>query len=278
MAAVLSGCAGMELQKAEMQDPTGSAFQKNLYTGYIEQSSSEYGEGDYGESDYFARKAMSAGEGNAVEPTMIGDRTLPSDKVDNITSARGRLMTALAAGAGEKAPADAARAQVMFDCWMEEQEENIQPEDIEGCKSEFFAALQMAEKAVEPKPMAKAEPAPAPAPLPPVPGPYVVYFAHDSFDLDNKAMAIIKEAAAMSTAAKVTKAVLSGFADRSGSDGYNKGLSRARVAAAGNALMEAGVSRKIVVKNYYGEDNPKVATPDGVRNDNNRRVEIVFER
>ncbi len=63
MVAMLAGCAGVELEKAEKQSPVGSEFKNDLYAGYIDLSSSEYAEGDYGDSDYFARKAMTAGMG-----------------------------------------------------------------------------------------------------------------------------------------------------------------------------------------------------------------------
>ena len=45
-----------------------------------------------------------------------------------VATSRARLMAALSAGARDKAPIQAANAQVMFDCWMQEQEENFQPD------------------------------------------------------------------------------------------------------------------------------------------------------
>jgi outer membrane protein OmpA-like peptidoglycan-associated protein len=168
----------------------------------------------------------------------------------------------------------AANAQVMFDCWMQEQEENFQPKDIARCRGATLAALDK----LEVKPVAKAAP-PAPAPkLPPVPGPYVVFFETDSFDLDEKSLAIIKEAAGNASSAKVMKAALSGHTDTVGSDDYNKGLSRARVIAVGNALMAAGISRKMVIKDHYGESKLRIATSDDTESRDNRRVEIRFDR
>jgi len=157
--AMLSGCVGMELEKAENRSPAGSEFQNDLYSGYVDLSSSEFAEGDYKDSDYFARKAMTAGSGDAVQPTMIKARSLPSDKEGMLSTSRQRLMAAMAAGAADKAPDDAARAQVMFDCWMQEQEENFQANDIDSCRTKFYEALNMAEKAVAPEPVAAA-PAP----------------------------------------------------------------------------------------------------------------------
>ena len=68
---------------------------------------------------------------------------------------------------------------------------------------------------LEAKPVAMAAPAPK---LAPVPGPYVVFFDTDSFELNEKSLAIIKEAAGNATTAKVMKAALSGYTDTVGSD------------------------------------------------------------
>ena len=268
---VLAGCAGMELQRAQEMSPQGSAFNTSLYQGYVDLAASEFAEADYRDSDAFAMRAISAGGGQMVGPEPIDRRALPEDKVGELMDARRRLSMALSTGASDRNPAEAARAQVMFDCWMQEQEENFQPEDIALCRGAMMAALDI----LEAKPAAMAAPVPK---LAPVPGPYVVFFNTDSFELDEKSLAIIKEAAGNASAAKVMKAVLSGHTDTAGSDDYNKGLSRARVIAVGNALMEAGVSRKLVQKDYYGESKLRVATPDDTANRDNRRVEIDFDR
>ena len=265
----LAGCAGMELQKAQDMSPQGSAFNTSLYEGYVDLAASEFAEADYWDSDTFAMRAISAGNDQLVGPEPIDSRALPEDKVGELMDARRRLTMALSTGASERNPTEAARAQVMFDCWMQEQEENFQPEDIARCRGATLAALDL----LEVKPVARAAPK-----LPPVPGPYVVFFDTDSFELNEKSLAIIKEAAGSATAAKVMKAVLSGHTDTAGSDDYNKGLSRARVIAVGNALMEAGVSRKLVQKNFYGESKLRVATPDNTAKQDNRRVEIDFDR
>ncbi len=267
-ALVLSAC-GMELQKAQDMTPQGSAFQTSLYKGYVDLAASEYAEADYIDSDTFAGRAIRAGSGQLVQPEQIDRRALPEDKAGELMNARRRLTLALSGGAAERKPAEAAQAQVMFDCWMQEQEENFQPEDIARCRGALMAALD----ALEARPMAKMEPK-----LPPVPGPYVVFFETDSFELNEKSLAIIKEAAGMASSAQVMKAVLSGHTDTVGSDDYNKALSRARVIAVGNALMEAGVSRKLVQKDNYGESKLRVATPDNTASRDNRRVEISFDR
>src|SRR3546814_13032520 len=79
--------------------------------------------------------------------------------VGTLTSSRERLMAVLAAGAAQSDPTQAAEAQVAFDCWMQEQAENFQPDDIAACRDRFEAAMAGLER----------EPAPTPPPAPPAP-------------------------------------------------------------------------------------------------------------
>ncbi|XUU59843.1 OmpA family protein [Erythrobacter sp. HA6-11] len=65
-----------------------------------------------------------------------------------------------------------------------------------------------------------------------------------------------------------------GHADRSGSDAYNIGLSEERAAAVANAMTNSGIDANLITSSAEGESNPRVATDDGVREPQNRRVEI----
>lgn len=283
-ALALSACAGMGLQKAEMMTPGGSAFEKGLYEGYIELSRSEFQEGDYKDSDEFAARAMAVANGNAPAPEEIGARKLPGDKVSVLTAARGRLMDAFAAGGPVKAPDHAARAQTMFDCWMQEQEENFQPADIERCRAAFFDALGKLEAAVEPKMEKKMEPKPAPKPVVKrapdpmiVDGIYIIFFDFDSAKLDADAMAIVRQV--ITDYGKVTpeRISIAAHTDTAGSRKYNMTLSERRAAAVIQALSSGGIPQGAMTSEAFSEMKPMVPTGDGKRERRNRRVEIIFE-
>ncbi len=68
---------------------------------------------------------------------------------------------------------------------------------------------------------------------------------------------------------------VTGHADRSGSDAYNVGLSEERAQAVVNAMTSAGIPADMIASSAEGESNPRVATDDGVREPQNRRVEIT---
>src|SRR3546814_12911437 len=90
---------------------------------------------------------------------MIATRDLPADKVDELSSARVRLMTAISAGAADEEPLDAAKAQAHFDCWMEQQEETFQPQHIAACRDGYMTAMA----SLEAPQLTAMAPAPAPA-------------------------------------------------------------------------------------------------------------------
>ncbi len=273
---VLVGCdlPGTKLEKAQRVDPAGTTFNRNLYQGYIDLASSEYNEGDYTDSDTFAVRAMQSGTGGTVAPEEISARRLPEDKVGELTSARQRLVGTLSKGAAEKVPSEAALAQTGFDCWMQEQEENFQPDDIETCRSQFFAALDYIEDAMKPKPIAKkVEPAPPPPPM--KPETFLVFFAFDSDKLIAVSETVLDN---VMTAAKKMGAkdlAITGHADRAGPEEYNLGLSLRRASAVLDALAARGGDPAAISLAGRGEAESAVATADGVPEPANRRVEII---
>lgn len=68
-----------------------------------------------------------------------------------------------------------------------------------------------------------------------------------------------------------------GHADRAGSDAYNVGLSRRRANAVAQMMTARGISGATITTDARGESEPRVPTPDGVRNPQNRRVEITVK-
>jgi outer membrane protein OmpA-like peptidoglycan-associated protein len=271
-ALLLTSCAGMKLQEAEKVTPSGDAFQTGLYKGYLDLSGSEFREADYEDSDVFASRAINAGSGQTFGPEEIERRALPEDKVGELTSSRGRLVNALAGGAAARKPMEAANAQVMFDCWMQEQEENFQPEDIARCRAGFMDAIAMLEE-VPPKKVVEAAPPPKP-----LPGPYMVFFEFDKAELTDEAKAILAAVATDAGEAKDAKIFTSGHTDRAGANLYNDKLSEMRVEAVRQYLLDSGVGKVSVLTSSYGENQPMVSTEDGTAEPKNRRVEIKFAR
>ncbi len=96
--------------------------------------------------------------------------------------------------------------------------------------------------------------------------------------LTDRARQIIADAAAASRRLQSTRIEVSGHADRSGSPQYNQALSLRRANNVAAELVRLGVPRNEIVIQAFGETRPLVPTADGVREPQNRRVEIVLRR
>lgn len=269
---ILAGCSGMELEKAEQVPQQGSAYDRDLYSGYVKLSQDEYKEGDYGDSDRFAMRAMEAADGKSVQPEMIANRNLPADKVDALTQARLRLVAAQSTGSAERKPMDTANAQIAFDCWMQEQEENRQPEDIGACRDNFMTALA----AIEEQPKVAAAPVAAPPPKPmAAPGPFTVLFEFDDSGLTPDARAMLADVAQAAKKDDFAVIDISGYTDLVGGDNYNQVLSEQRANAVINFLVDSGIEAGKIVGRGLGKTDPVVAVETAEQR--NRRVEIKLQ-
>jgi len=105
---------------------------------------------------------------------------------------------------------------------------------------------------------------------------YLVFFDWDRADLTDRARAIVNEAAQATTRVAVPRIEVSGHTDKSGTAAYNQGLSQRRASVVAAELVRLGVPRQSITTQAFGESRPLVPTADGVREPQNRRVEIVL--
>ena len=133
-----------------------------------------------------------------------------------------------------------------------------------------------------PPPVAPPVPVTPPAPLPPcppaavTPGPFLIFFDWDRSVITPEAAAILDRAAEQYAATGQTSVMLAGYADKSGKPDYNMALSQRRADAAKRYMAGKGVAEGVINTEAFGETHPLVDTADGVREPQNRRVEITF--
>ncbi|WP_161973835.1 OmpA family protein [Hwanghaeella grinnelliae] len=133
------------------------------------------------------------------------------------------------------------------------------------------------------QPVAAAPPPPPPPPPPPAPEPepivrnFIVFFDWDKSEITSEARGILGQAYDYAQKGGVARIVATGHADTSGSQTYNQGLSERRAAAVKNVLATMGFSGSGIVTEAKGETDPLVPTGDGVREPQNRRVEIILQ-
>jgi len=120
---------------------------------------------------------------------------------------------------------------------------------------------------------------PPPPPPPPVvtPPSFMVFFDWDRSNLSAQALATIQQAANAFKAKGSARITATGHTDTSGPEAYNMALSLRRANAAKDALVREGVPATAIAVVGRGEQGLLVPTPDGVREPQNRRVEIVIQ-
>lgn len=290
----------------------GTLFDRYLHEGYKGLAKKEDFEHDFDDLEKFQNRAKRAGEGMLVSPEELSVRDLPDWSVAELASARARLESAFYAGASIKMPQAAASAQVNFDCWMEQQEENIQQHDIDECKKNFWTAMNLLEGGPKEPPKGPKHSGPTythshdhehthgpgscvdhtherPEPVAqmscPMPdqkapaynGPYMIFFELDRANITTEARRILDTVVADSRQMKPRRVIITGHTDTSGNRAHNEALSNRRAQATARMLRSEGVEVSEIRASHYGESKLRVNTRDGVRHAGNRRVEIAFE-
>lgn len=251
------------LQDLKTAPPAATKFNQALAKGYQDFAQSEAAEPDWIDSYHFAHKGLAAVSNQTVLPETPGNwDTNPPPEAAELAALRARLVAALDAGGRDRAPEAAAKAQVGYDCWLEQLEEGWQKDDIAACRKQFADNLDILEKGVPGVPVGQDR--------------YQIFFDYGASQIDPIALQIIAEAVKEIDASKSGNILVIGHADRSGSADFNMALSSHRAEMVKRALVAAGVSASKVNTIAQGESDPLVATPDGVREPQNRRVVIRF--
>jgi outer membrane protein OmpA-like peptidoglycan-associated protein len=141
-----------------------------------------------------------------------------------------------------------------------------------GFRYAFFQGYPMRAPAPQPPLM----PTPMATPMPEPSRTYLVFFDWDRSDLTARARAIVAEAAQASTHVQTTRLEVNGYTDLSGTAVYNQKLSVRRAQSVATELVRDGVPEAEIEIHGFGESHPLVPTAKGVREPQNRRVEIIL--
>ena len=239
--ALLTGCSAFtstsELNSIKKMNASGDAFTQALFKEYTALSQSEYDQYDWKDSLFYSQRAKEAASGRIPAPTEMSQRKEPADMVGVLTEARAKLVEVLGTEQAKADPTTAAKAQAMFDCWMEQQEENFQVNDIATCRKGYEDAIT----ALTPQAASASE---------------VIAIAAELVADTNKRLLVW------------------GFTDTVGSAQYNMGLSDRRAAAVAQYFESKGVDASRLTTQGFGETQLAVPTGDNVPEPRNRRVEV----
>ena len=106
--------------------------------------------------------------------------------------------------------------------------------------------------------------------------PFRIFFDWSKPELSRDGEAALGDVVAAYQKQKPSRILIAGHADRSGSAASNLAASRRRAEAVSDYLQAHGVPAGALSVTAHGETQPLVATEDGVREVQNRRVEIRF--
>ena len=260
---LLAGCVS-NIEEVGKAKGTGSAFTQALTEEYKSFVAEEHDEYDWAAADYFARKGLTAAAGTAVPPEDPTHYDL-GDAAGEIAAARQRLITDLDNGGRDAKPAVAAKAQVKFDCWVHEQDEGWQKDEIAACKNDLMAALDELEKK-------EAAAAGAMAP-----GNYTVYFDFDKAVINAAGQQVINQVLADAKMHPPSSVSVTGHTDTVGPADYNMALGLRRADAVRTALIAGGVPADKITVASRGFTDLAVPTGPNVREAKNRRAEIILQ-
>jgi OOP family OmpA-OmpF porin len=264
---------GLDLPKLQTMTPTGSPFTQELASGYRGISQEQAREYDWTSAEVFAKKALQAANGEAVLPELPIDwyNRMPDSSIQSayleLMDVRAKLVAKLDGGARDNDAVRAARAQVAYDCWVEEASEPNSAAEAAACRQTVLAFLATT--------AAVATSVQSAAPLPEV---YLVFFAFDKSDISPVAARVLDRVIDDFHKTGSARLDVQGYTDLSGSVAYNLKLSERRADAVKRYLVEHGVKPGEVRTEWFGKSHPRVPTPDGVRNQENRRAELYLKK
>lgn len=103
-----------------------------------------------------------------------------------------------------------------------------------------------------------------------------MFFEWDKSNITPDAATILDNAISAYSNCGSAQVMLAGHADKSGSASYNVGLSQRRNDSVKAYLTSKGIPDGVISTEAFGESRPRVETADGVRELQNRRVEITY--
>jgi len=252
-----------QLDATESMATQGSAFDKALHSEYMWVARREHGSGEPADAAgalLFNKRAATAGSGQPVDPMNPG---LVAVDDAGMNDGYARLMAALNGGGKEKAPADMAKAQAAFDCWVFAVC-NRQTTIAEECKARFLEAIAAVEAALEPM-------------MAPPATNFIAYFDWDKSNIRPDAAQVLNEVLRTAGEMEGSKVFATGYTDTSGSPQYNLGLSERRAVSVRDYLINGGLGSYRIFIDWRGEADPRVPTGPNVREQENRRVEIKVQ-
>jgi outer membrane protein OmpA-like peptidoglycan-associated protein len=106
---------------------------------------------------------------------------------------------------------------------------------------------------------------------------FIVFFDFNGASLTGDAKQVVGDIYSLANSKKSPRFTVIGHTDTSGSDDYNKALSKRRASAVKAELSRLGIASSAIVTDWKGESSPLVTTKDSIKEPQNRRAEVRVE-
>jgi len=304
LALLFSGCAQQttDIEKARETRFPDDSFKEYLRQGYVHMADSAAKNHDSKDAKIFGNKAMFLVKGYNPSVENLEYRNLPADKLNELAEERNFLVTAFARGLYQEAPEPSAKAQLSFDCWVEQTDKGKKAKsEAEKCKRDYFEQkvllsniLRKKEEAVEEKEKilvekelllqnkkklseVRALDAQRQALIyKEMPAPYIVFFDSNKHGFSTSAKKVLDQVALEINRFNPDKIIISGHTDTVGNHESNMALSAKRGNSMAEYLADIGTPEKLFDIRSYGENDLRVDTPNNKPEQANRYGEIWF--
>lgn len=283
LALTLSGCTYFgsyylvdDLNKAV---PKGSAFNQALTAQYKDRANYSQNVTYHYEQAYRnAERGLLTADNALVTPYTPDMFELPDDRMQEIAKARASLDKALANGAREHTPKEAATAQAKFDCWVEDAAKTWQPDLYQSCRKEFFDAMAtISAMRGEPVDLSATDLNTSPAYAPDAKANrFMIFFGQSGAKLSPTTASSLDQIAQIIQQRQPQFVRVEGHADRSGSAKSKQKISALRATAVAEALIQRGVPKKIL-RTAGMSDKKSLINSRNKKMSINRRVEIWLD-
>ena len=264
---IMSACATIHDLKI-VEDSTNDSFAYHLIQMYRKFAEEEARQYDWVDSQHFINKAMKLiYSKDTVLPEDPYEWKIASSYQQELSAARSELL-ALYEGADIriKYPMVAAKAQFYYDCWVEQQEEDWQEDDISMCKKGFYQALEQIQENKSKTYKDKITVS--------LLGNEHVFFDHNKHKA--KPQSIVNMVKILKTLPQDAKIEVSGYTDRTGSEEYNLKLSMMRAREVKKLLIESGIDENLISVFAFGKFDNLLSTDEGVSEPKNRRATVTI--
>ena len=279
-------------------------FMEALRSGYLEFYDAENESGNKDRAKRYARKALAISRGMVPEMEGLFNSDIPLERLNALLGAKYFIEAAFVNGVKDVEPVSAAKAQLMFDCWTDQEQERSEKskEEVTSCQKEFESYREKLSEAMRQIRQGEQEAealrrenekkqleayhrqqlslalAAQKKELRKLPEYSLIYFSFNSAQLGVTGEGILDKVAKDIELFKPRKVIIAGNADLIGGYEYNMKLAMARGQAVADYLVNKHqVDRKLLDVKAYGLNNPRKEQEKNKPEVRNRYVQIIFE-